>query len=119
VKLGKVVGSVVAVPKHERLTGHKLLIVQQLKPSPDGSLIPFAGSGEFTIAVDLVGVGVGEFVLYSSGSSARNASSEDRDSPVDEAIIGIIDQTDVNGKEILVNRDVNRKEILVNRKEVL
>jgi ethanolamine utilization protein EutN len=101
VKLGKIVGSVVAIPKHDRLTGHKLLIVQQLKPGPEGSLVPFAGSGEFTVAVDLVGAGVGETVLYASGSSARNAASEDRDSPVDEAIVGILAQIDVNGNEVL------------------
>ncbi|MDR1649240.1 MAG: EutN/CcmL family microcompartment protein [Synergistaceae bacterium] len=100
-KLGKVVGSVVAIPKHDRLTGYKLLIVRQLKPGPDGSLVPFSGSGEYLVAVDLVGAGAGEIVLYASGSSARNASSEDRDSPVDEAIVGIVTQTDVSGKEIL------------------
>jgi ethanolamine utilization protein EutN len=101
VKLGKVVGSVVATRKHDRLVGYKLLVVRQLKPGPDGKLVPFAGSGEFTVAVDLVGAGAGEIVLYASGSSARNASSEDRDSPVDEAIVGIVDRADVNGSEAL------------------
>ncbi|MDR1650641.1 MAG: EutN/CcmL family microcompartment protein [Synergistaceae bacterium] len=99
-RLGRVVGSVVATRKHDRLVGHKLLIVRQLKPGPDGNLIPSAGSSEFCVAVDLVGAGTGELVLYTSGSSARNSSSEAHDSPIDEAIIGIVDQTDCDTNEV-------------------
>jgi microcompartment protein CcmK/EutM len=99
VKLGIIMGSVVAIPKHDRLTGYKLLVIRQLKPGPNGSLIPLTGSDEFTVAVDLVGAGAGELVLYASGSSARNAASEDRDSPVDEAIVGIVTQVDVSERE--------------------
>ena len=93
-RLGKVVGSVVATHKHDQLTGHKLLIVRQLKPGQDGSLIPAYGSSEFTVAIDLVGAGTGETVLYTTGSSARNVSSSTPDCPVDEAIVGIVDYTD-------------------------
>ena len=100
-KLGKVVGSVVATQKHERLEGHKLLLVRQLKPGVDGKLVPAQSGSEFTVAIDLVGAGPGEYVLYASGSSARNASSPDfNDSPVDEAIVGIIDQADFNTSEV-------------------
>jgi ethanolamine utilization protein EutN len=99
-KVGKVVGSVVATRKHERLVGHKLLLVRQLKPGPDGSLVPAQSSSEFTVAIDLVGAGPGDFVLYTSGSPARNASSDSSDSPVDEAIVGIIDQADFNVNEV-------------------
>lgn len=100
-KLGKVVGSMVATPKDERLTGHKLLIVQQLKPGEIGALVPAKGDGEFVVSVDLIGVGVGELVLYTSGSSARNASSQSTDSPIDAAIVGIVESMDVNGGEVL------------------
>ncbi|MDR1977488.1 MAG: EutN/CcmL family microcompartment protein [Synergistaceae bacterium] len=99
-KLGKVVGSVVATRKHELLVGYKLLIVRQLKPGPDGSLIPAPGSSEFTVAVDLAGAGVGEIVLFTTGSPARNSASDSSESPVDEAIVGIVDSTDVNGNEV-------------------
>jgi ethanolamine utilization protein EutN len=99
-KLGKVVGSVVATRKHEGLVGHKLLIVRQLKPGPDGALVPAKSSSEFTVAIDLVGAGSGETVLYTSGSPARGASSGESDSPVDEAIVGIVDQTDFNHSEV-------------------
>jgi ethanolamine utilization protein EutN len=100
-KLGKVIGSVVATRKHDRLVGYKLLIVRQLKPGPEGSLVPAQrGGGEFIVAVDLVGAGPGELVLYASGSSARNASTDSHDSPVDEAIVGIVDQTDFDTREV-------------------
>jgi ethanolamine utilization protein EutN len=99
-KLGKVIGSVVATRKHDRLVGNKLLIVRQLKPDPEGSLVPAHSGSEFIVAVDLVGAGPGELVLYSSGSSARNASTDSHDSPVDEAIVGIVDQTDFNVNEV-------------------
>jgi len=100
-KLGKVVGSVVATRKHERLVGHKLLLIRQLKPGKDGSLVPAQSSSEFTVAIDLVGAGPGEYVLYTSGSPARNVSAPDfNDSPVDEAIVGIVDQADFNTNEV-------------------
>jgi ethanolamine utilization protein EutN len=98
-KLGKVIGSVVATRKHDKLVGYKLLIVRQLKPDPQGGLSPAHSGSEFIVAVDLVGAGPGELVLYASGSSARNASTDSHDSPVDEAIVGIVDQTDFNANE--------------------
>jgi len=99
-KLGKVVGSVVATHKHDQLVGHKLLILRQLKPGVEGALIPAQSSSEFTVAVDLVGAGTGETVLYASGSPARNASAGASDSPIDEAIVGIVDQVDFNTNEV-------------------
>lgn len=99
-KLGKVVGSVVATRKDERLTGHKLLIVQELKPGDDGALVPTRSGDGFLVSVDLVGAGTGEIVLLTSGSSARNAASEKIDSPIDAAIVGIVDQTDVDTREV-------------------
>jgi ethanolamine utilization protein EutN len=100
-KLGKVVGSVVATRKHDRLVGYKLLMVRQLKPGPEGSLIPAPSGSQFIVAIDLVGAGPGDFVLYASGSSARNAATDSHDSPVDEAIVGIVDQTDFNVNEVI------------------
>jgi ethanolamine utilization protein EutN len=99
-KLGKVIGSVVATRKHDRLVGYKLLMVRQLKPDPGGRLVPAHSGSEFIVAVDLVGAGPGELILYASGSSARNASTDSHDSPVDEAIVGIVDQTDFNVNEV-------------------
>jgi ethanolamine utilization protein EutN len=99
-KLGKVIGSVVATRKHDKLVGYKLLIVCQQKPDSNGGLVPAYGRDGFIVAVDLVGAGPGELVLYSSGSSARGASTDSSDSPIDEAIVGIVDQTDFEIGEI-------------------
>ena len=81
--LGKVVGTVVATRKDERLAGSKLLLVQPVQP--DGS-----PRGATLVAVDTVDAGVGERVLVVSGSSARMAEGM-ADRPVDAAIVGIVD----------------------------
>ena len=65
--LGKVVGTVVATRKDERLEGFKLLVVQAVEP--DGR-----AKDSYVIAVDTVDAGVGDLVLVISGSSARMAS---------------------------------------------
>jgi ethanolamine utilization protein EutN len=100
--LGKVVGSIVATRKDERLRGHKLLLIQKLKPGDGGELVPSRGSSEFVVSVDLVGAGTGELIIYTSGSSARNAASESYDNPIDTAIIGIVDQTDIDYRVLVL-----------------
>lgn len=87
-KLGIVVGQVVATRKDERLSGCKLLITQPI--TPDGSKM-----GEAVVAVDTVGAGVGEKVIYACGSVASRAM-RDTQAPVDSAIVGIVDSTDNN-----------------------
>ncbi|MMZ58236.1 Ethanolamine utilization protein EutN [compost metagenome] len=85
-QMGKVIGRVTATRKDERLVGTKLLITQPIRL--DGTL-----TGEPIIAVDTVGAGVGEQVIYVMGSMAARAVMEER-APVDAAIIGIIDGMD-------------------------
>jgi len=81
--LAKVVGTVVATRKDERLVGSKLLLVQPVLP--DGE-----PRGAQLVAVDTVDAGAGETVLVVSGSSARMAAGL-ADRPVDAAIVGIVD----------------------------
>jgi microcompartment protein CcmK/EutM len=85
--LAKVVGTVVATRKDERLVSSKLLVARPMDPTgkPEGN---------YLVAVDTVDAGVGETVLIVSGSSARMASGL-KDCPVDAAIIGVIDHIDV------------------------
>ncbi|MNI24177.1 Ethanolamine utilization protein EutN [compost metagenome] len=85
-QMGKVIGRVTATRKDERLVGTKLLITQPIRL--DGTL-----TGEPIIAVDTVGAGVGEQVIYVMGSMAARAVKEDG-APVDAAIVGIIDGMD-------------------------
>ena len=90
--LGRVVGTVVSTRKEEALKGIKLLIVREL----DVELRP---KSSFVVAADAVGAGVGEVVLYASGSSARLTETT-RDRPVDAVIMGIVDTLEIGGKEI-------------------
>ncbi len=85
--LAKIVGTVVATRKDERLHGYKLLVARFVDEKGDEQ------KGH-VIAVDTVGAGVREVVLVVQGSSARMASGC-KDAPVDAAIIGIVDAVDV------------------------
>ncbi len=87
--LGRVVGTVVATRKDDRLRGFKLLVVRAV--DPDGK-----EKGSYLVAVDTVDAGIGDLVLIVTGSSARMAC-RCQDRPVDAAVIGIIDNIDVPG----------------------
>src|SRR6266550_9360911 len=96
--LAKVEGSVVATKKDASMSGRKLLLVRpQLVDEKDPT--KFRPGGNTIIAVDSVGAGVGELVLFCQGSSARLAPNL-KDAPVDAVIIGIVDVVDVLGKEV-------------------
>ena len=87
--LARVVGTVVATRKDPRLEGKKLLILRPV--TPEGT--PDSG---YVIAVDAVGAGAKELVIAVAGSYARMAE-DCRDSPVDTAIVGIVDTVHLNG----------------------
>ena len=85
--LAKIVGTVVATRKDERLVSNKLMVVRPVDPA--GKF-----EGAYLVAVDTVDAGVGETVLVVSGSSARMASGL-KDCPVDAAVVGIVDNIEV------------------------
>jgi len=85
--LAKIVGTVVATRKDDRLVGTKLLLARPIDPAG-------AAHGNHLVAVDTVDAGVGETVLIVSGSSARMAAGL-KDCPVDAAIVGIVDTVQV------------------------
>ena len=88
--VGKVVGNVWATRKEETLNGLKFMIVVPADPAdPVGP-----GRQESFVAVDQVGAGIGEFVLVAQGSSARQTVKH-ANAPVDAAIVGIIDEMEV------------------------
>lgn len=87
--VAKVVGSAVASLKHDSLKTTKLLLVQ----SADANGKP---SGDLFLAVDMVGAGEGELVVVSQGSSARSVTGNNS-SPVDAAIVGILDSLRFGG----------------------
>ena len=85
--LGRVVGTVVATRKDDKLVGAKLLVVRTTDPSGKDE----AGH---MVAVDTVDAGISDRVLVVTGSSARMASGL-KDTPVDAAIIGVIDSVEM------------------------
>ena len=96
--LAKVEGSVVATKKDPSMAGRKLLLLRpQLVDDKDPSR--FRAGVNTIVAVDSVGAGVGELVLFCQGSSARLAPNL-KEAPVDAVIIGIVDVVDVLGKQI-------------------
>ena len=96
--LAKVEGSVVATKKDASLGGRKLLLLRpQLVDDKDPTRFRL-GSNPI-VAVDSVGAGLGEMVMFTQGSSARLAPNM-KDAPVDAVIVGIVDSVDVLGKQI-------------------
>jgi ethanolamine utilization protein EutN len=96
--LARVEGAVVATKKDAALNGRKLLLLRpQLVDEKDPAR--FRPGVNTIIAVDSVGAGVGEMVLFCQGSSARLAPNL-KEAPVDAVIIGIVDSVDVLGKQI-------------------
>jgi ethanolamine utilization protein EutN len=96
--LARVEGLVVATKKDPSMSGRKLLLLRpQLVDDKDPSR--FRPGSNTVVAVDSVGAGVGEMVLFCQGSSARLAPNL-KDAPVDAVIIGIVDSVDVLGKQI-------------------
>jgi len=103
--LAKVEGSVVSTKKDPSMDGRKLLLLRpQLVDDKDPT--KFKPGGNTIIAVDAVGAGVGEMVMFCQGSSSRLAGGL-KDLPVDAVIIGIVDVVDVLGKQIYASRDVS------------
>ena len=96
--LAKVEGSVVATKKDEAMNGRKLLL---LRPMLVDDLDPskFKPGKNTVVAVDSVGAGEGEMVMFCQGSSARLAPNL-KNCPVDAVIIGIVDSVDVLGRQI-------------------
>ncbi|MEE8138136.1 MAG: EutN/CcmL family microcompartment protein [Thermoanaerobaculia bacterium] len=90
--LGKVVGTLVASRKEPAMEGFKFLVVRRC--DVDGREV--AG---YVVAVDAVGAGVGEMVLYATGSSARQTATT-KDRPCDAVIMAIVDSWEVEGEEI-------------------
>lgn len=86
-RIGRIIGTVVATRKDEKLVGTKLMITQPLtfKLEPQGEPI---------IAVDTVGAGIGEIILYTTGTAGRIAARK-LDAPIDASIVGIVDNIDL------------------------
>ena len=90
--IAKVIGNVVSTQKNAKFRGMKLLLIQPYV-NRDSRL---EASGSSVVAIDSVGAGVGECVLFTQGSSARLTPAT-KDAPVDAVIVGIVDVVEVGG----------------------
>ena len=87
--LGRVAGTLVSSRKEELLEGMKFLVVRQLNADNEET-------GGYVVAVDAVGAGVDEVVMYASGSSARQTVLT-KDKPCDAVIMAIVDTWEIDG----------------------
>jgi microcompartment protein CcmK/EutM len=98
-KLGRIVGTVVSTRKAETIESLKLYVVRDLS-------IAMADRESFVVAADAVGAGVGEVVLYASGSSARQTDATDK-RPIDATVMAIVDHLEIGGASVYdKSRDV-------------
>ncbi len=88
--MGIVVGTVVSTRKNEDLVGLRFLVVNELDQN-------MKETGKMVVAADSLDAGVGEVVLYASGSSARQTEAT-KNRPVDATIMAIVDELAIDGR---------------------
>jgi len=93
-QLGRVTGTLVSSRKEPLLEGLTFLVVRQINADN-------TDTNSHVVAVDAVGAGVGEVVLYASGSSARQ-TARTKDRPCDAVIMAIVDTWEVDGETVFV-----------------
>ena len=86
--IARVVGDLVATQKHASHEGRNLLLVQPL--NLDGS-----NRGDAVIALDAIGVGIGDRVLLTIDGYAAMSAVGRLQSPIDAAVIGFIDAVEL------------------------
>jgi ethanolamine utilization protein EutN len=91
-QLATVIGTVVATRKEDSLIGYKLLVLEVQDP---GSKSP---GGERLVAIDMLGAGVTETVLFVRGGAARVHLPAPV--PVDATVVGIVDTVDVSDEHL-------------------
>lgn len=96
-RFARVIGTVTGTVKEESLTGHKMLVVDLI--DPDGT-VQDAGQ----VAIDAIGAGVGDIVLVTSGSAARQAAST-MGVPADLAAVVVVDEVVIGGRRADPSQD--------------
>lgn len=89
-RLGRVIGTVIATAKDQQLKGHTIRIVELID-------VHGQSSKAYEVAVDTVCAEKGNVVLLVSSSSAR-MTRQTENKPVDNAIVAIVDQIEMDGK---------------------
>lgn len=100
--VAKVTGSVVSTQKVDAMVGYKLLVVEPYRLDPE-TREALTTTGRTFVAVDLLGAGIGDYVLITQGSSAR-LTPETSKMPIDTVVIGIVDNVHVD-KQCVYSRE--------------
>ena len=88
--IARVIGTLVSTQKEPTLEGLRLLVCQPVNAEGDKA-------GATVVAADAVGAGVGEMILYATGSSARQTIAT-QNRPVDAVVMAIVDNWEVAGE---------------------
>jgi len=96
--LARVIGTVVSTKKDEAMKGRKLVLLRPLLVD-EANPAQFRPGANTVVAVDAIGAGQDEVVLFCQGSSARQASGM-KSLPVDAVVTGIVDVVDVLNHKI-------------------
>ena len=91
--LARVVGTVVSTRKEPKIEGIKFLLLEKINPTN------MLGKGDYLVAMDSVGAGLGEVVFFVAGSSSRMTTTTEG-KPSDATIISIVDSIDINGEYV-------------------
>ena len=87
--LARVIGDVVSTHRHEHLGAKKLLLIRRLD-------LDDQEEGAELIALDIIGVGVGEKVLIVQEGTAARSLFKDTKIPVQAVVVGVVDQVDLD-----------------------
>ena len=94
--IARVVGDVVATHRHANLGGHKLLLIRRLS-------LAGGEEGSEVIALDVIGVGIGERVLVVQEGNAARTLFRSKTIPAQAVVVGVVDEvhvdTGLNGGE--------------------
>ena len=96
--LARVIGSVVSTKKDEAMRGRKLLLLRPMLVD-EANPAQYRAGANTIVAVDALGAGTGDLVLFCHGSSARQATGM-KSLPIDAAVVGLVDSVEVLGKRI-------------------
>jgi carbon dioxide concentrating mechanism protein CcmL len=99
-QIARVRGTVVSTQKEPSLMGVKFLFIQFMDEA--GQPTP-----KYEVAADSVGAGIGEWVLVSRGSAARQVPGSEK-RPLDAVVVGIIDTVSVDNRSLYSKRDQDR-----------
>jgi microcompartment protein CcmK/EutM len=93
-EIGKVIGTVTSTVKHETYEGKRILVVQELdtQGKPNGTV---------RVAIDYVGAGVGDLVLFGGAPGVAAEVFNVKKAPIRDLVMGIIDHFSVDDKRVL------------------